>query len=473
MRDRQLSDVLDECLTLLTEDHLSVEACLARYPQHAAELRPILQIALEMRRTPQPEPSRAAFRAGKRRMLEAVRQREQERQASCSEHNPAGLLARCRGWIASLVDALRPPAPSSSGFGWQAAVATAAVLLIVAIGGGLLLPSWLGTTVARTARLDPLQGAVEVQAADSAAWLPVSSRQRLQAGDRVRTDAEGVALLTFFDGSTTALEGETELALAELSSRRDGTAKAIVIHQQRGRTHNEVQPLRRPSARFQVKTPTAVAHVRGTAFDVAVEADGTTQVALWRGMVDVKRVADTASEDGSVKLQPGWFVSVSPDEPISEPVVLPTPGTAKQFPDLPTPLPTDTATASATPRPTHTPTWTPYPTRTPAPTDTASPSTREDVEPPTATPLPPTDTPAPPTDTPLPPTATPVPPTDTPEPPPNPTSPPDVPVETVEPTATPLPPTDTPVPPPDPTDPPQPPESELPDETPDPNDNGG
>ena len=79
MTDRQFSDVLDECLTLLTEDGVSVEACLARYPEHAAELRPLLEMAVEMRRMPRPKPRRAAVDAGKERMLAAVCERNQER----------------------------------------------------------------------------------------------------------------------------------------------------------------------------------------------------------------------------------------------------------------------------------------------------------------------------------------------------------------------------------------------------------
>ncbi len=405
MTDRRLNDVLDECLTLLSEDHTSLEDVLARYPQHAVELRPLLEITLEMRSLPRPVARQAAVSAGRRRMLAVVRQRQHEAQRA-QEPNP-GLLDRCADWIQGWVAALRP----DGGFAWQTTLATAAVLLVVALGVGVALPAWLGATVPRTAQLEPLQGLVEVQAADAAAWRPASPDQRLEPGDSVRTGAGGVARLTFFDGSTTALKSDTEVALLELSSRRDGTGRAIVLHQAGGQTHHDVRPLQRAAARFQVRTPTALTDVRGTAFDVVVDADGATQVAVWRGLVEVQSLTDLVEHQvTSVSLQPGWFTSVRPNLPPSQPRVVPTPLRDEIFAELPTAEPTETATPTerATATATTAPTRTPRPSATPQPT--ATPWVAQD----TATPVPPTPTW---TATPVPPmptwTPTPVPPTPT------------------------------------------------------------
>jgi len=401
MTDRQLSDVLEECLTHLAEEHTSVEVCLARYPQHAAELRPLLEMAVALRHQPQPRARQAAVSAGKRRMLAAVREKQREAQGAC-ENNP-GLLDRCAGWIHGWVASLRP----DGGFGWQTALATAAVLLIVALGAGVALAPWLGATVPRTARLEPLRGVVEVRAADTTAWLPAAPDQPLGAGDTVRTAAGAVARLTFYDGSTTALRDGAEVALLELSSRRDGTARAIVLHQGSGQTYHDVRPLRRAEARFQVRTPTAVIDVRGTAFDVIVDADGTTRVAEWRGLVEVYNLTGPGEHEiTSVSLQPGWFTIVRPNRPPSQPVLVPTPLRDDIFAELPTAEPTETVTPTVTATPTTAPTRTPRPSATPKPTGT--PRVVQDTPTPvlptptwTATSVPPTPTW----------TATPVPPT--------------------------------------------------------------
>lgn len=73
MTEQQLSDALDECLTLLKKDGLTVEECLVRYPQRADRLRPLLNVARWIGDLARPTPGPAAFTAGRRRMLRALR----------------------------------------------------------------------------------------------------------------------------------------------------------------------------------------------------------------------------------------------------------------------------------------------------------------------------------------------------------------------------------------------------------------
>jgi hypothetical protein len=72
---RELAYLLDACLEHVTEDGTSIDACLRTHPQHAAELRPLLELAAALQRLPRPEATQAAFDAGKRRMLEQLRGR--------------------------------------------------------------------------------------------------------------------------------------------------------------------------------------------------------------------------------------------------------------------------------------------------------------------------------------------------------------------------------------------------------------
>ena len=72
--ERELSQALGKSLLLLEERQATVEDCLTRYPEYAADLRPLLDIALEVGRAPRPAPSQAAFAAGQR-YNEQLRQR--------------------------------------------------------------------------------------------------------------------------------------------------------------------------------------------------------------------------------------------------------------------------------------------------------------------------------------------------------------------------------------------------------------
>lgn len=55
MRLRSFRSILDECLAAVQQGE-TVEACLARYPRHAARLKPLLALAGRVRRTPRMQP---------------------------------------------------------------------------------------------------------------------------------------------------------------------------------------------------------------------------------------------------------------------------------------------------------------------------------------------------------------------------------------------------------------------------------
>ena len=80
---------VDECVGLMKEGHITLEGCLARYPEHAAEIEPLLEIAHELQRMPKPSPRPAAFAAGRRRMLETLAEKRHRQAASPASTRPA------------------------------------------------------------------------------------------------------------------------------------------------------------------------------------------------------------------------------------------------------------------------------------------------------------------------------------------------------------------------------------------------
>jgi hypothetical protein len=98
--------------------------------------------------------------------------------------------------------------------------------------------------------------------------------QTVQVGDEVWTGPDGIALLTFFDGSETQLQPGTHVKLEVPDGLSPGTG--VSIFQSSGTTLNHVQHLA-PNASFQTDTPTAVAMVRGTTYVVtAMRASAVT-----------------------------------------------------------------------------------------------------------------------------------------------------------------------------------------------------
>lgn len=95
----RIEDILDQCLALIAQGR-TVEECLARYPEQARVLEPLLRTAAQGRRAlGTPQPSLGARAAGKGRLLTALGARRQPRRS----------LLPVRGWAlgaASLLLAL-------------------------------------------------------------------------------------------------------------------------------------------------------------------------------------------------------------------------------------------------------------------------------------------------------------------------------------------------------------------------------
>jgi ferric-dicitrate binding protein FerR (iron transport regulator) len=324
---RDVNDALDECLTLLEEGHLTLEECLARYPEHASELRQPLEVALEVRRVPPPISSPAAFTAGKQRMLEALAEKQRRQAASRTPF----------AWSAGGLTALfgRRDRPTKLRYTLAFSLALAVMIAFaLCLVGGLSLVYWPNMTIAQRATLDQISGVVEILPANDDTWRLASVGERIEAGYRIRTSSHSTARLVFFEGSTTDLMAGTEVAVIQVSARREGSHKIIALHQRLGRTYSRVEQFSDRASRFEIETPTAVAGVCGTEFAIVVEADGTTSVAVVEGLVEV------TAQDKTVTVLAGKKTTVQPERPPSNP--------AQTTPPPAAPAPTTAASPTAT-----------------------------------------------------------------------------------------------------------------------------
>ncbi len=449
---RGLGEALGDCLTLLERGEVSLEESLARHPEYADDLYPLLTVALEIRHVPQITSSPAAFTSGKQEMLRTLAGRKPAQKLSTFPFHR---------WMEEADTYLKGlPRPSIlRPAGLPLALATALALVLLAVGG-LSLLNEASFNITQTAVLDRVDGVVEVLPADSNIWQEASAGQVLKPGDRIRTGPSSLATLVFFDGSVTFMWEDTRVTLVQLSSRQDGRGRMIILNQWLGRTYSQVQRLPDQASSFQVESPAAMMMVRGTQFVVAVEGDGTTNVSVLEGKVDV------TAQQMTVSLLAGQGTVIRPEQPpgpvqlVSIPTSLPWPPLESFRPPELTRLPESTPTVRIEPtlvimpthtltpwptptreqvRPTRVPTWTPVPSPTPQLTSTWTPYPTPTTVRPTPTAMPThTYTPPPPTATPTwtptpTPTSTPTP-TDTPTPTSTPTL---TPTATITPTVTP------------------------------------
>jgi hypothetical protein len=167
------------------------------------------------------------------------------------------------------------------------------VLLVVVIAAAafLFFPRSGGLSIANAATLTVLHGQVDAQKAGGD-FAPAFDGDLLTGGDTVRANAAGNAVVTFFDGSTLTVESGSQVKVASLTKSSSGGIQ-VTIEQTLGRTWASVQKLG-PDSKFEIKTPSSTAAVRGTAFETVVETVNgvtTTTVKTTEGEVVVQAVS--------------------------------------------------------------------------------------------------------------------------------------------------------------------------------------
>jgi len=155
--------------------------------------------------------------------------------------------------------------------------------------------------IGQTATVTNVFGEIAVQRAGGSEWTAAIEDMTLKAGDSIISGDSSSATLNYFDGSKTLIFPKTALRISEMSGNPDGSGKMIRSNQWMGQTLNRVERLLDVESRYEIETPNAVTAVRGTQYWVIVNEDGTTQVDVLEGIVDV-----TAQEylSGSERIRP-------------------------------------------------------------------------------------------------------------------------------------------------------------------------
>lgn len=165
---------------------------------------------------------------------------------------------------------------------------TIVLIVVAAVAGALAVATLPAPAAASTAVLRLIDGGATVEGGGAA--RAAADGEVVPTGASVTTGADGYALLTFADGSTTSLEPDTTVVVDEAAVHPATTVTRL--EQRAGRTWSSVRPLR-PGSRFVVRTAAASVEVRGTVFGIDVAADGTTRIRSADGTVRVANGAGT------------------------------------------------------------------------------------------------------------------------------------------------------------------------------------
>jgi hypothetical protein len=191
-------------------------------------------------------------------------------------------------------------------------IAAAVVLvLIVGIGGFLYFPRGSNVTQDIAATLAILQTDISAQKSGTD-FSPALDGELLANGDVVKSSQNGRAVLSFFDGSTLTVDPGSLVKVLTLNRLASGGIQ-LVVEQSLGRTWASVAKLKTPDSKFELKTPTSTASVRGTAFETIVQqqADGSVTATF---KADDGQLVVTAQAGGQTTVNANQQVSVQQNQ---------------------------------------------------------------------------------------------------------------------------------------------------------------
>ena len=169
---------------------------------------------------------------------------------------------------------------------------TAAGFSVIAFVAFMMLAAggaFAGRALGAATTVTILSGDVQVRHGATGTFVRATDGEVLAGGDSIRTADGARAVLTYFEGSTVSIEPNSELAIETASALSDGST-VVVMQQTVGRTWHVVTKLITGNSKYEVKTPASTASVRGTAFEVVSDGEGTV-VTTTEGTV-VDQVAD-------------------------------------------------------------------------------------------------------------------------------------------------------------------------------------
>ena len=166
----------------------------------------------------------------------------------------------------------------------------------------LLVFSTLAGEARVVAAISSMKGDVQIRAVNERKYVSAYKGQMIRSGDWIKTDLNVFLAIIFLDGSNIKIREKTEI---EINSSRLGAKQLMTqMYISEGQTWNKVS--KGNNSEFEIKTPTAVASVKGTEFNIDFnDLTESTTLTVIEGEVlfgnDINSILAGALEGASVK----------------------------------------------------------------------------------------------------------------------------------------------------------------------------
>lgn len=142
-----------------------------------------------------------------------------------------------------------------------------------------------------TAYVSSVEGKAFIMESGSEKWAELKREQEISAGDTIKTESDGTAMVNLFDNSSSRIGPDSEIAFDELyiDSENYGQTK-VGISVQVGKVWSRIIQLMDKDSSFTVGSDSTVATVRGTIFNFELSKDGVAKVDNVENLVEVAAV---------------------------------------------------------------------------------------------------------------------------------------------------------------------------------------
>lgn len=161
-----------------------------------------------------------------------------------------------------------------------------------------------------------LEGSAQIKKVSSSRYETLKNGMFIQVGDEVAT-REGNVVFEFADGSTIRLEANSNLIFNKLSHFGKTGMVDTRLRLKQGSLTTDIPPLVKGS-RYEIKTPSAVAAVRGTEFRLH-STENETRLEVLEGIVEF------TGEYGQMMVEAGKGATIKNGSPRIEVINLPAP----------------------------------------------------------------------------------------------------------------------------------------------------
>lgn len=132
-----------------------------------------------------------------------------------------------------------------------------------------------------------LEGQVQVKKSGETGWSASRPNMILSEGDQIRVQAKSRAELILDNQSVMRLSENTLLTIhkleEEVATRKETTRMELSL----GKLWTRTAKLFNPTSRYDIKTPTAIAGVQGTIYQLQVGEDRSTNIQVFEGTVNI------------------------------------------------------------------------------------------------------------------------------------------------------------------------------------------